>query len=94
MRVELQYGGRTSLIRSKVLIRRVRWVQYKSVLHMYFRQMVKAQKKESLLHGDVEQHGQITHGEWYLRSHRRRVYDDSGIEDDNIRKGSKKLSAP
>ncbi|XP_068759471.1 mitochondrial coenzyme A transporter SLC25A42-like [Montipora capricornis] len=58
---------------------------------MYFRQMVKAQKKESLLHGDVEQHGQITHGEWYLRSHRRRVYDDSGIEDDNIRKEFKEV---
>lgn len=53
--------------------------------------MVKAQKKESLLHGDVEQHGQITHGEWYLRSHRRRVYDDLGNEDENIRKEFKEV---
>lgn len=53
--------------------------------------MVKAQKKESLLHGDVEQHGQITQGEWYLRSHRRRVYDDLGNEDENIRKEFKEV---
>ena len=45
--------------------------------------MVKAKDKEQLLHGDVEQHGQITHGEWYLRSHRRNVYDRS-IQDTNI----------
>ena len=38
-------------------------------------QMVEMRDKESILHGDVEQHGQITHGEWYLRSHRQRVYE-------------------
>ena len=67
------------------------WVDCVFVLHLYLKQMVKAQKKESLLHGDVEQHGQITQGEWYLRSHRRRVYDDLGNEDENIRKEFKEV---
>ena len=53
--------------------------------------MVKVQKKDSILSGDVEQHGQITQGEWYLRSHRRRVYDDSGGQDENIRKEFKEV---
>lgn len=57
----------------------------------YLKQMVKAQKKDPILHGDVEQHGQITQGEWYLRSHRRRVYDDSGSQDENIRKEFKEV---
>lgn len=46
--------------------------------------MVKAQDKEPILSGDVEQHGQITQGEWYLKSHRRNAYDrpsqDANIE--------------
>lgn len=46
--------------------------------------MVKAQDKEPILNGDVEQHGQITQGEWYLKSHRRNAYDrpsqDANIE--------------
>ena len=33
-------------------------------------QMVNSSRGESILRGNVEQHGQITHGEWYLRSHR------------------------
>lgn len=47
--------------------------------------MVKVQNKEPILHGDVEQHGQIAHGEWYLRSHRRRDVYDSSDQDVNIR---------
>lgn len=46
--------------------------------------MVKVKNNEPILHGDVEQHGQIAHGEWYLRSHRRDVYDSSE-QDVNIR---------
>lgn len=46
--------------------------------------MVKVQNKEPILQGDVEQHGQITQGEWYLRSHRRNAYD-SPNQDVNIR---------
>ena len=53
--------------------------------------MVKVKKKDSILSGDVEQHGQITQGEWYLRSHRRRAYDGSGGQDENIRKEFKEV---
>lgn len=46
--------------------------------------MVKAQDKGPILNGDVEQHGQITQGEWYLKSHRRTAYHpfnrDANIE--------------
>lgn len=30
--------------------------------------MVKATKKEGILNGDIEQHGNIAHGEWYLKT--------------------------
>ncbi|KAM7443478.1 hypothetical protein ABFA07_007792 [Porites harrisoni] len=53
--------------------------------------MVKVKEKDLILHGDVEQHGQITQGEWYLRSHRREVYDDSLNQDENIRKEFKEV---
>ena len=57
----------------------------------YAKQMVKVKEKDLILHGDVEQHGQITQGEWYLRSHRREVYDDSLNQDENIRKEFKEV---
>ena len=59
-------------------------------LEVSLNQMVKVQNKERILHGDVEQHGQIAHGEWYLRSHRLDVYDSSD-EDINIRKEFKEV---
>lgn len=30
--------------------------------------MVKATSQEGILNGDIEQHGNITHGEWYLKT--------------------------
>lgn len=59
------------------------WIEFIWISKLIVKQMVKAQKKEPILHGDVEQHGQITQGEWYLRSHRRNVYDSP--KDANIR---------
>lgn len=44
--------------------------------------MVKVSSKEDILNGDVEQHGNITHGEWYLKTGSSRSQSTNRLQHD------------